>query len=195
MCSKNHKRIKMYYKTLFKHSFLFGSLVGAVLILASLSFYWKGVSINYNPTLLFINRGLIILGIYFGVRKYRDEVLFGVISYGRAFVTGALMIAVASSFYAMYIYILTSYFDGGILKEAVDFTEKGLVEIGYDDDQVELLMSFYRKITPGIFAFSQWLGKVMAGVFFSLIVAFFFRQKRNLFNNSPIDKFNNSKNQ
>ncbi|MCY1633392.1 DUF4199 domain-containing protein [Marinifilum sp. D737] len=185
----------MYYKTLFKHSFLFGSLVGAVLILASLTFYWKGVSINYNPTLLFINRGLIILGIYFGVRKYRDEVLFGVISYGRAFVAGTLMIAVASSFYAMYIYILTSYFDGGILQEAVDFTEKGLVEIGYDDDQIELLMAFYRKITPGIFAFSQWLGKVMAGVFFSLIVAFFFRQKRNLFNNSPIDKFNDSKNQ
>ncbi|MCT4603954.1 MAG: DUF4199 domain-containing protein [Marinifilum sp.] len=185
----------MYYKTLFKHSFLFGSLVGAVLILASLTFYWKGVSVNYNPTLLFINRGLIILGIYFGVRKYRDEVLFGVISYGRAFAAGVLMVAVASSFYAMYIYILTSYFDSGILQEAIDFTEKGLVEIGYDDEQVELLMSLYRKITPGIFAMSQWFGKALAGVFFSLIVAFFFKQKRNLFANRPVDKFNDSKNQ
>ncbi|WP_421920384.1 DUF4199 domain-containing protein [Marinifilum sp.] len=185
----------MYYRTLFKHSFLFGALVGAVLILASLTFYWKGVSINYNPTLLFINRALIILGIYIGVRKYRDEVLFGVISYGRAFVAGGLMIAVASSFYAFYIYILTSYFDGEILQEAITFTEKGLVEIGYDDDQVELLMSLYSKITPEIFAMSQWFGKVLAGVFFSLIVAFFFRQKRNLFNNRPVDKFNDSKNQ
>jgi hypothetical protein len=136
-----------------------------------------------------------MLGIYFGVRKYRDEVLFGVISYGRAFVAGVLMIAVASSFYAMYIYILTSYFDNGILQEALEFTEKGLVEFGYDDDQVELFMSLYRKVTPGIFAFSQWFGKMLAGIFFSFIVAFFFRQKRNLFNNSPIDKFNDSKNQ
>lgn len=185
----------MYYKTLFKHSFLFGSLVGAVLILASLTFYWKGVSITYNPTLIFINRALIILGIYFGVRKYRDEVLFGVISYGRAFVTGVLMIIVASSFYAMYIYILISYFDSSLLQEAIDFTEKGLVEMNMDDDQVELWMSLYRKITPGILAMSQWFGKALAGIFFSLIVAFFFRQKRNLFNNRPIDKFNGSKNQ
>jgi hypothetical protein len=174
---------------------LFGSLVGAALILASLTFYWKGVSINYNPTLLFINRLLIITGIYFGVRKYRDEILFGVISYARAFVAGVILIAVASSFYAMFIFLLTSYFDAEIIKDAINYTEKGLIEIGYDDDQVELLMSLYRKITPGIFAMSQWFGKVLAGVFFSLIVAFFFKQKRNLFNNRPIDKFNGSKNQ
>ncbi|NOU61190.1 DUF4199 domain-containing protein [Marinifilum caeruleilacunae] len=184
----------MYYRSLFKHSFLFGSLVGAVLILASLTFYWKDVSI-FNPTLLFINRALIMLGIYFGVRKYRDEVLFGVISYGRAFVAGVLMIAVASSFYALYIYVLTRYFDASILKETLDLVEKGMVQLGYEKDLIDVLMKFYRKITPEAFAFGQWFSKMMAGVFFSLIVAFFFRQKRNLFNNSPIDKFNGSKNQ
>ena len=174
---------------------MFGSLVGAVLILASLTCYWKGVSINYNQTLLLINRFLIITGIYFGVRKYRDEVLFGVISYGRAFVSGVLIIAIAASFYAFFILILTKYFDSVIIQEAIEFTEKGLYDIGYKDDQVELLMSLYRKITPEIFAMSQWFGKALAGVFFSLIIAFFFKQRRNLFKNSSIDKFKRSNNQ
>ncbi len=185
----------MYNKPLLKHSFLFGSLIGGVLILAALTFYFKEVSINFNPTLLFVNRFLIVLGIFFSVKKYRDEVLFGVISYRRASVCGIITIGIAASYYALFIYVLTSYFDSSILKEAIDFTEKGLVEIGYEDDQVELLMSIYRKITPGIFSFGQWFGKALAGIFFSLIVSFFFRQNRNLFNNRSIDKFNGSNNQ
>jgi len=186
---------KMYNKPLLKHSFLFGSLIGGVLILAALTFYFKEVSINFNPTLLFVNRFLIVLGIFFSVKKYRDEVLFGVISYRRALVCGIITIGIAASYYALFIYVLTSYFDSSILKEAIDYTEKGLVEIGYEEDQVELLMSIYRKITPGIFAFGQWFGKALAGIFFSFIVSFFFRQNRNLFNNRSIDKFNGSNNQ
>ena len=178
----------MYYRTLFKHSFLFGTLVGIMLILASMSFYLKGISINYNQTLLFINRFLIILGIYFGVRKYRDEVLLGIISYKHAFVAGVLIILVASFFDATYIYILTAYFDpnSSILHEAVDLTEKGFVKMGYNQEQIDLLMPIYRKITPGIFATSHWFGKVFGGVFFSFIVAFFLKKTRNLSKKSPI---------
>lgn len=185
----------MYNKPLLKHSFLFGSLIGGVLILAALTFYFKEVSINFNPTLLFVNRFLIVLGIFFSVKKYRDEVLFGVISYRRALVCGIITIGIAASYYALFIYVLTSYFDSSILKESIDFTEKGFVELGFKDKELELWMSIYRKITPGIHAFNQWFGKVLAGVFFSLIVSFFFRQNRNLFNNRSIDKFNGSNNQ
>nr|WP_320120606.1 DUF4199 domain-containing protein [uncultured Marinifilum sp.] len=185
----------MYKKPILKHSFLFGSLVGGVLILAALTFYFKGISINFHPTLLFVNRFLIVLGIYFSVKKYRDEEISGIISYGRALACGIITIGIASTYYALFIYVLTSYFDSSIIQDAVNFTEKGLVEVGYEDDQVELLMSIYRKITPGIFAFGQWFGKLSAGVFFSLIVSFFFRSNRNLFNKSSIDKFNASNNQ
>ncbi|MGQ1910414.1 DUF4199 domain-containing protein [Marinifilum sp. RC60d5] len=182
-------------KPILKHTFLFGSLVGGVLILAALTFYFKGISINFHPTLLFINRFLIVLGIFFSVKKYRDEALSGVISYGRALICGIITIGIASTYYALFIYVLTSYFDSAIIQDAINFTEKGLVEVGYEDDQVDLLMSVYRKITPGIFAFGQWFGKASAGVFFSLIVSFFFRSNRNLFNKSSIDKFNASNNQ
>lgn len=183
----------MYKNPIIKHSFLFGSLIGGALVLAAFTFYLKGVSINYNPTLTMINHFLIITGIFFAVKKYRDEVLFGSITYGRALGTGVLTIGFAAMFFALFIYILTKFFDAQILQETIQYTEKTLLETGYKEKDVELLMSIYSKITPGIFAFGQWVNKALGGLFFSLILAFFFRQNRNLFNKGSIDKFNQSK--
>lgn len=185
----------MHKNPLIRHSFLFGALIGGALILAALTFYWKGVSINYNPNLTTINHFLIITGIFFGVKKYRDEVLFGSITYKRALSAGVLTIGFAAMFYALFIYILTKFFDYSIIEETIKFTKKGLLEAGYQDDQVDFIMSIYDKITPGIFAFSHWFNKALGGLFFSLILAFFFRQNRNLFNNRSIDKFNQSNKQ
>ncbi len=159
---------------LLRHSFLFGSLIGGVFILTSLMFYSKGVPISVNPQITSINHFLIILGIYFGLRTYKNDILDGAITYGKALGAGVLLIGIAGAFYGIYMYILVKFFDGAILQEFVGFMEQGLVEAQYSEDQVELLMSFYDKITPGVFAFAQWFSKLAAGFFFSLILAFFF---------------------
>jgi len=180
---------------LLRHAFLFGSLMGGVLILAALVFYFKGLSVNYNPNLTLVNQFLMVTGIFLGVKKYRDEILFGVINYKRAFTAGILIIGFAACYYAMFIYILTKFFDASIIQEAINFAQKGLVESGYEQKDVDLIMSVYKHITPGIFAFSIWFSKVFGGALFSLIVAFFFRQKRNLLNKQSVDKFKQSNNQ
>ncbi|WP_372751695.1 DUF4199 domain-containing protein [Labilibaculum sp.] len=178
-----------------KHTFLFGTLVGGALILAALVVYFKGMSINFDPNLRSINLFLIVSGIFFGVKKYRDDELGGVINYGQALGAGILIIAFAALFYSLFIYVLTSWFDSSIIQEAIAFAEKGLYEMGYKQSDVDLLMGIYKNITPGIFAFGQWFSKALSGVLFSLILAFFFRQNRNLFPKNPIDKFNESNNQ
>lgn len=182
-------------KSLTAHSFLFGSLIGGVLIIAASVFYVKGVSINYNPQLTYINHFLILTGIFFSVRKYRDEVLNGVITYGKALGAGVLVIGFAALYYGIFIYVLTRFFDATIIQEALDFTEKSLLQSGAAEKDVELLMSIYKNITPGIFAFGQWFSKLSSGFLFSLILAFFFRQNGNLFAKRSIDKFNQSNNQ
>jgi hypothetical protein len=157
--------------------------------------YLKDLSINFDPNLRSINLFLIVSGIFFGVKKYRDDELNGVISYGHALGAGILIIGFAALFYALFIYVLTSYFDSSIIEEAILFAEKGLHEMGYQQSDIDLLMGIYKNITPGIFAFGQWFSKALSGVLFSLILAFFFRQRGNLFNNGSIDKFNESNNQ
>lgn len=178
--------------SLIKHSFLFGALVGGVLILAALVFYFKDMSVNFDPQLRSINHFLIASGIFLGVRKYRDEELNGIINYGRAFGVGVLIIAIASLFYSIFIYILTTYFDSSMINEAIIFLEKELNKTAYDQKMIDSLMSIYKTITPGMFAFGQWFSKALSGVLFSLILAFFFKPKGNLFNKNSIDKFNES---
>ena len=53
--------------SLIRHSFLFGALVGGVLILAALVFYFKDMSVNFDPQLRSINHFLIASGIFLGV--------------------------------------------------------------------------------------------------------------------------------
>ncbi|MBI9057907.1 MAG: DUF4199 domain-containing protein [Labilibaculum sp.] len=181
-----------YKNSMIKHSFLFGALVGGVLILAALVFYFKEMSINFDPQLRSINHFLIASGIFLGVRKYRDDELNGIINYGLAFSVGILIIGFASLFYSIFIYVLTSYYDSSIINEAIVFLEKGLNEAGYKDKDIDLLMSMYKQITPGMFAFGQWFSKALSGLLFALILAFFFKPKGNLLNKKSIDKFNES---
>ena len=178
--------------SLLRHTFLFGALVGSVLISAALVVYVKGMSINFEPNLRSINLFLIVTGIFFGVKKYRDDELDGVISYGKAFATGVLIIGFASMFYSIFIFILTSYFDSYIIEEAIIYLEKGLNEMGYQQKDIDLLMGIYKNITPGLFAFGQWFSKALSGLLFSFILAFFFRQNGNLVNKNSIDKFKES---
>ena len=173
---------------LFRHSFKFGALVGGVLILTSLMFYFRGVPISINPQITSINYFLIMTGIYFGLRIYRNDILDGIISYGRALGAGVLMIGIAGAFYAIYIFILVKYFDSSILQEFISITEKSLVEAKYSDEQVKLFMSLYEQITPGAFAFAQWFSKLGAGLFFSLILAFFFSRNYGIMRNNSINQ-------
>ena len=173
---------------LFRHSFKFGALVGGVLILTSLMFYFRGVPISINPQITSINYFLIMTGIYFGLRVYRNDVLDGIISYGRALGAGVLMIGFAGAFYAIYIFILVKYFDASILQEFISITEKSLIEAKYSDEQVKLFMSLYEQITPGAFAFSQWFSKLGAGFFFSLILAFFFSRNYGIMRNNSTNQ-------
>ncbi|MDQ1769543.1 DUF4199 family protein [Labilibaculum sp. A4] len=187
--------MQIFKNSLLRHTFLFGALVGGALILAAFVVYLKDLSVNFDPNLRSINLFLIVSGIFFGVKKYRDDELGGAISYGKALATGVLIIGFASMFYSIFIYVLTSFFDTAIIKEAIIFLEKGLHEMGYQQKDIDLLMGIYKNITPGLFAFGQWFSKALSGLLFSLILAFFFRQNRNLFNKNSIDKFNESNNQ
>lgn len=173
---------------LYRHSFKFGALVGGVLILTSLMFYFRGVPVSINPQITSINYFLIMTGVYFGLRIYRNDFLNGIITYGRALGAGVLIMGIAGAFYAIYMYILVKYFDASILQEFVGIMEKSFVEAQYSEDQVELLMTFYEKITPGVFAFAQWFSKLAAGFFFSLILAFFFSRNYGTMRNNLNDK-------
>ena len=56
--------------------------------MASLLFIWGGKSVAMNPQLNNVIMLLTIFGVFVGAKKYRDEALGGVISYGKALGAG-----------------------------------------------------------------------------------------------------------
>ena len=66
-----------------KQNSIFGCLIGGTFIFASLLFILAGKGIVVNAQFHNIIMMLTIFGIFIGVRKYRDEQLAGVISYGK----------------------------------------------------------------------------------------------------------------
>jgi hypothetical protein len=80
---------------------VFGSIAGVILslmMLATVPFIDK-IGFDRGEIFGYTSMVLAFLLIYFGVRSYRDNVLEGKISFGRALKVGALIAAVASVWY------------------------------------------------------------------------------------------------
>jgi hypothetical protein len=80
---------------------VFGSIAGVILslmMLATVPFIDK-IGFDRGEIFGYTSMVLAFLLIYFGVRSYRDNVLTGTISFGRAFSVGALIAGVAAVWY------------------------------------------------------------------------------------------------
>jgi amino acid transporter len=79
----------------------FGLIAGAILsvmMLGTLPFH-DAIGFDRMAIVGYTSMVLAFLLIYFGVRSYRDNVAGGTVRFGRAFVVGALIAAVASACY------------------------------------------------------------------------------------------------
>ena len=92
-----------------KQNSIFGCLIGGTFIFASLLFILAGKGIVVNAQFHNIIMMLTIVGIFIGVRNYRDEQLAGVISYGKALKTGIFILCIASLCYAVYVFFLYTF--------------------------------------------------------------------------------------
>ena len=80
---------------------IFGTIAGVILsvmMLATVPFIDE-IGFDRGEVIGYTSMVLAFLLVYFGVRSYRDNVLGGTISFGRAFKVGALIAAVACVWY------------------------------------------------------------------------------------------------
>ena len=180
-------------KSVWRHTWGFGMLVGSLLIFASLVFYWKGQPVSINQQLSSINYFFVATGIFFGVKRYRDMVLGGMISYGRALGAGVAILFMASLLFSFYTYVMLAYVDPDILVNFISIVRENFVKQGMEEKTMEQLMPLYKAITPGMFAYTEILSKTFMGLMFSLVLAGFLKRNGNLLNRQWFDKFDQKK--
>ena len=168
------------YKILLKHCFSFGTLVGISLIVTSYLFYTNGQAISLNPKLSNVNYMLAICGIFIGVRKLRNEIMQGVMSYGQALVAGILIMAFAAFPFALYSYFMFSS-DSELISNFIALMEKSLKDANWAESKIESYMEIYELfITPVIVAFIEFINKIFIGLLFSLFLAGILSRTNNL---------------
>lgn len=167
--------------SLVKSAMTSGLILGLALIVFSVVLYILGI---YKPPTWvgILNYVLIIGGIFYGQKKFRDDELGGYISYGKALGTGVLVALFASIIYGVYFYLLTAVIDPGYIDQIYAATEEALLEKGNSEDQVEQMLDAAKQyMTPIMLLVSSVIGFVFWGTIFALITSIFVKKNEPMF--------------
>lgn len=157
--------------TFLSQNTLFGLFIGLSFVAVAFAYYKGGRGISLNPQLNNVILLLSIAGAFIGTRKYREENLGGVMTYGKALGTCIYLISVASVIYG--IFVLYLYRHHPLLLEnyltTIESTFKEVYsESAFSENMMTVIKSF---TTPASIAFAEIFNKILTGCIFSLFLA------------------------
>jgi len=169
-----------------KSSMTSGLILGIALVVYSLVIYIMGM-IKPPFWVGIINYVIIIAGIIYGTKKYRDEDLGGEISYSQALGFGVLVCIFASIISGIYMILLTTVIDPEYMTKMMSAIEEEYVKLGMSEEQIEASMKMVGKMQSPIFmALSSIIGFAFMGTIFSLITSAFLKKEKSIFE-APTD--------
>jgi hypothetical protein len=128
-----------------------------------------------------------IVFVTLAIKKYRDELQDGFITYGKALRQGTLTALIYSSFYAIMIYIFAVLVDGTIVDQVIADGIEQLEKQGerlrgfMGEEAFDRLIEETERVTIGSIALSDFFYKFLGGFIISLIVAAILKRTRSPF--------------
>ncbi|HOI00573.1 MAG TPA: DUF4199 domain-containing protein [Bacteroidales bacterium] len=155
-----------------------GLITGGLLILFTLLIYALGMM--QNKALGFVSILLLIGGMYIGTKNYRDHVLGGFMTYGKAFTTAFFIGLVASVLLSVYTYFFYTFFDPGMIDVIVEQAEETMLQRNPEltDEQLDMALTMTRKMTqPGWLAGMGIITNGIASLIIGLILGIFLKKE------------------
>ncbi len=154
----------------FNNALMYGIYTGIASIILSLLFFAFDVSktswINYLSTLV------LIAGIVMATMHYRDKINGGLVTYGKAFLTGLIVSVVVGVISALYIYVHYGFIDVNGLDEIAAMSEQQMLDMGMSDEMIDKQMAMSSKFMEmPIMNIMALVGTVTWGVIISLITS------------------------
>jgi hypothetical protein len=146
---------------IFKSAMNYGLILALALILFHLVQYVMDI---YKPPfwVSVLNYAVIIGGIVYGTLRFREDEMGGYISYGKSLGIGVLICFFASIIYGFYFFLLTTVIDPSYMDSLHRVIEETYLEMGFDDDKVEMMMEAVKKFqSPLIMVLSSIFGFVL----------------------------------
>lgn len=166
--------------SIFKNAANYGLILGLAIVIYTLVLHFLGAGQNKVAgwgTFVFT-----AVAVYVGSKNFRDKVLDGYISYGRALGTGMLIVVFAALIHSFFNYVFYAYISPESMQDMFIATEEALIEAGTPDDQIELTVEMMKKFTsPMSIAISGIFTSAFVGLIISLITAAFVKNEKNIF--------------
>ena len=166
-----------------KNAMNYGAIIGIALIIISLLFYMMNETTSEIQNYL----GYLVLavGVYLGVKNYRDNELNGLMSYGKALGSGTLISFFASIIMAFYLYIFIFFIDPSLVDVILEQAENDMIDAGQSDEQIALAMKYTRMfVTPFWMSIMSVVVYTVIGFVFSLIIAIFLKKEDDSFDSN-----------
>ncbi len=155
-----------------------GIFLGLVLVLYSLLLYFTDQMTNKN--LGYISLVIMIVGLFFGIKSFRDNARGGFLTYGQAVGAGAVISLYAAILSAIFAYVLYAYIDPDLVQKVLEVSRDKLMEKGLSDEQIEMSMKISSKfVKPWIMSVSAIFNGVVFGTLISLILGIFLKREGN----------------
>ena len=162
--------------SVFMNAFTWGIIIGLVSIVYSVILYM--LDQVFNQYLGYISIVILIAGLALAVKGYRDNILEGEISFGKAFGFGVLVSVVAGVLGAIYNYLLYTVIDPDLQQKALEFAAERLLEQGVPESQIEPTMEISKRLmSPVISSIGAVFGTTLFGTIISLVVAAIFKKE------------------
>lgn len=168
----------MEQKSTFSFALQFGLLTGLALIVFTLILYLAGVG-DKSPV-HFISLVIYIGMIYWGITNIRDRQLEGVMSYGKAFGTGFWITLFTAILVGVFAFFYLKYIDTAALTRAMTAAENKILAANpnISDADLDKALSMAKTFsTPTFSAIGQFVGNLLIGTVFSLIIAIFAKRE------------------
>ncbi|MBU8891624.1 MAG: DUF4199 domain-containing protein [Bacteroidales bacterium] len=153
-----------------------GLMLGLALIIYSVLLYI--FDLNLNKSLGYVSYIIILAGLIFWTKSYRDNNMNGFITYGQALGFGTMIVIVAAVLSAIYTYLFVTVIDPDIIDKILAISEEEMLKKGMSDDQVEMAQSFSKKfMSPVVMSISGFIGTSILGFILSLITSAFLKKE------------------
>lgn len=160
-----------------KMSLYYGLVVGGIIVLLSLILYIFDVE---RESYLNLIQYLVLLGgIIWGAKTFRDLYLDGNITYGKSFSVGFMIGLFATIISSIYTYLLFQYFDPGMITEIINNAEQNILKTNpnISDANLEIAVKYTAKFTtPLLITVWAFIANVIISVIISLIVSIFIKR-------------------
>jgi hypothetical protein len=153
-----------------------GVIIGLISIVYSVILYM--LNKTFSQALGYAGIIIIIAGLAFAMKSYRDNVLDGILPFGKAFGFGMLIVVIAGLLGAIFTYLLYAVIDTGLSEKMMEFTTEKMLKRGVPEAQLDMFLERAAKFQKPIpMAIAGLITSVLGGVVLSLIMAAIFKKE------------------